>query len=137
MTEQKPLSAKQQRFVDEYLIDLNATAAYERAGYKAKGTSAGACAARLLAVASIKLAIATAMEKRNERIQITQDYVLTKIQDVVEKCSQAGLAYDPSAVLRGAELLGRHMKMFTDKFEHSGAISVTIARFGPEKAGTQ
>lgn len=133
---EKPLSAKQQRFVDEYLIDLNATQAYIRAGYKATPASANTAAPRLLADVRVQAQVKAAMEKRNERLQITQDYVLTKIQDVVEKCSQAGLAYDPGAVLRGAELLGRHMKMFTDKFEHSGAVSVTIARFGPEKAAS-
>lgn len=131
---EKPLSAKQQRFVDEYLIDLNATQAYVRAGYKASPNSAKACAARLLADANVKAAIVEGIEARDARTEITQDYVLHKIQDVIEQCSKPGLTYDPGAVLRGSELLGRHKKMFTDKFEHSGAVSVTITRFGPEKA---
>jgi phage terminase small subunit len=31
--------------------------------------------------------------------------------------------FEPMAVLKGAELLGKHLKMFTDKVEHSGTIN--------------
>ena len=44
----KSLNHRHRRFVAEYLVDLNATAAYRRAGYKARGHSAEASAARLL-----------------------------------------------------------------------------------------
>lgn len=36
----QPLTLKQQRFVEEMLVDLNATAAYRRAGYAARGNAA-------------------------------------------------------------------------------------------------
>jgi phage terminase small subunit len=45
---QKALSPKQKRFVDEYLIDTNATAAYKRAGYKCQGRAAENAASRML-----------------------------------------------------------------------------------------
>ncbi len=42
------LTAKQKTFVNEYLVDLNATAAYKRAGYTVRGNAAEANASRLL-----------------------------------------------------------------------------------------
>lgn len=71
------LTARQSRFVDEYLIDLNATQAAIRAGYSAKG--ANATAARLLANVSIQAAIQERMKKREERTEITQDRVLQEL----------------------------------------------------------
>jgi hypothetical protein len=49
------LNSKQQRFVQEYLIDLNATAAYKRAGYKCSSDAAAqAHASRLLGNAEVQ-----------------------------------------------------------------------------------
>ena len=42
------LSPKQKRFIEEFLLDLNGTAAYKRAGYDAKGHGAEVNAAKLL-----------------------------------------------------------------------------------------
>jgi hypothetical protein len=42
------------------------------------------------------------------------DYVLATIRDTVERCESSD-SYNPQAVLRGLELLGRHLAMFTDK----------------------
>lgn len=73
------LNDKQQRFVDEYLIDLNATAAYRRAGYTAKGNAAEVNAARLLRNAKVVLAVKEAMKARETRTMITQDRVLQEL----------------------------------------------------------
>jgi phage terminase small subunit len=70
------LTPKQQLFVQEYLVDLNATAAYRRAGYEARGNSAEVNASRLLSKAKIFAAIQEAFRARVERTQITQDRVL-------------------------------------------------------------
>lgn len=70
------LTAKQQRFVDEYLIDLNATQAAIRAGYSAK--TANEIGAENLAKPSIAKAIAESQTKRAERTEITQDMVLER-----------------------------------------------------------
>ena len=48
------LTPKQRRFAEEYCIDLNATAAYLRAGYTARGNSAEAAASRLLSMLRCK-----------------------------------------------------------------------------------
>lgn len=136
------LTAKQQRFVDEYLIDLNATQAAIRAGYSAK--RADAIGYENLRKPEVAAAVEAAMQDRAKRTEITQDYVLQTIVDTIERCRQAApvldmkgnavmvelrdgseapaYAFDAKAVLKGAELLGKHLKLFTDKVEHSGEI---------------
>ena len=74
------LTAKQQRFVDEYLIDLNATQAAIRAGYSPN--TASAQGARLLINVNISNAIAQAMARRSSRTGITQDRVLRELAKV-------------------------------------------------------
>lgn len=118
------LNPKQQRFIDEYLIDLNATQAAVRAGYSAR--TAEAQGSRLLSHVKVKEAVDAAIAARSARTAITADYVLTTIKDTIDRCSGLGESYQPGQVLKGAELLGKHLKMFTDKIEHTGNISVTI-----------
>lgn len=70
----KKLTAKAERFVEEYPIDLNATQAAIRAGYSKK--TARSQGQRLLTNVDIVAAIQKALEKRSERTEITQDRVL-------------------------------------------------------------
>lgn len=81
------LNEKQKQFCDEYLIDLNGTQAAIRAGYSPK--TANEQAARLLANVSIQDYIAELQNKRNKRVQITQDEVVEKIIEVANRCMQA------------------------------------------------
>lgn len=141
----KQLTPKQQRFVDEYLIDLNATQAAIRAGYSAK-TACG-IGWENLTKPDIADAIVKAQEKRTERTEITQDYVIKTIIDTIERCNQASpvldrhgdtvlgeasdgtlnpiYKYDATNVLKGSELLGKHLGMFTDKVEVSGGMAIS------------
>ncbi len=105
------LTPKQERFVAEYLVDLNATAAAERAGYEHPNKQGP----RMLVNIGIAKAIASAQAKRSVRTEITQDYVLTSIMETMEQRKGTGEHGNPNAVLKGAELLGRHLAMFTDK----------------------
>jgi phage terminase small subunit len=73
----RPLTAKQQRFVEEYLVDLNATQAAIRAGYSAK--TAEQQGARLLVNVKVKAALSEAVQARSQRTEITQDRVLREI----------------------------------------------------------
>lgn len=70
----RTLTSKQKRFVDEYLIDLNATRAAVAAGYSRR--TARQQGARLLSNVDIQNAIRSAMDGRAQRTQITQDRVL-------------------------------------------------------------
>lgn len=73
------LTPKQQMFVVEYLVDLNATKAAMRAGYSDNEKSAGVQGSRLLENVKIKAAIETAMAERGKRTEITGDTVLKRI----------------------------------------------------------
>lgn len=74
------LTPKQQLFVDEYLVDLNATQAAIRAGYSVK--NAGKIGSELLQKTRIKAAIDKAMAERSRRTGITQDRVLRELAKV-------------------------------------------------------
>lgn len=71
------LTPKQQRFVEEYLIDLNATQAAIRAGYSAK--TAHAAGSRLLTNVKVKPVIRAAMDERAKRLEISADNVLKEL----------------------------------------------------------
>lgn len=70
------LTAKQQLFVAEYLVDLNATQAYLRAGYKVSENVAAVNAQRLLRNAKIQRKLSQAMKEREKRLEVSQDRVL-------------------------------------------------------------
>ena len=129
------LTDKQQKFVEEYLVDLNATQAAIRAGYSEP--TAQQIGSENLTKPVIAEAIQKAFDERSKRTEITQDYVLNTIKDMVEKSRQIGPViieeegeevtidnlYNANAVLKGCELLGKHLKLFTEKVEHSGGLS--------------
>lgn len=92
------LTAKQRRFVDEYLVDLNATQAAIRAGYSAK--TAGQIGERLLKKVEIQEATQQRMKDRSRRTEITQDRVLQELakigfSDIRRAVSWGAAAPDP------------------------------------------
>jgi len=152
------LTDKQKTFIDEYLIDLNATQAAIRAGYS-KDT-AQQMGSENLSKPVIQSAIKDAMAERQKRTQVTSDMVIAElakiafldirdaydnegqlfnIKDMPEDVARAigGLDYTVTANdgektgvtskiklidKKGSlELLGRHLKMFTDKVDHTSA----------------
>ena len=76
MTEKK-LTAKQERFVAEYLIDLNATQAAIRSGYSVK--TAEWIGPQLLTKSHVEAAVAAAQQKRGVETNITAARVLQEI----------------------------------------------------------
>ena len=126
---------RQIKFVEEYIKSLNATDAAIKAGYSEK--TARSQGSRLLTNVDIQKAIQQAKAEREERTQITQDYVLTNIQKVIERCMQVqqvdncltqtedgelaqAFMFKEQGALKGLELLGKHLGMFKDKIEHTG-----------------
>lgn len=157
------LTPKQRRFADEYLIDLNGTAAYKRAGYKAKNDNVAAVeASKLLSNPKIAQFVQKAMDERSKEVKIDSSRVLAEIgklafADIRKVFDEQGrlrpihelpdeIAASVSSIevvtsripggepadvehtakikfwdKRGSlELLGRHLKMFTDKTEVTG-----------------
>lgn len=142
------MTARQQRFVEEYLVDLNATQAAIRAGYSPK--TANEQGARLLANVSIREAIEHARTEQQQRTQINADWVLKKLVENVERAMQAipvldhegnptgEYRYEGSVANKALELIGDHVGFFPDKKvqlsgpnggpiqnEHTGTITVT------------
>lgn len=109
------MTTKQQRFVEEYLVDLNATQAAIRAGYSAK--TAYSQGQRLLKDVEVKRAIEVGMGERSNRTGITADEV---VSGLLAEATYAGEGSSHSARVAAWAHLGRHLGMFTDKHEHSG-----------------
>lgn len=76
----RKLTDKQQRFVDEYLIDLNATQAAIRAGYSVK--TANEQGSQNLAKLSIQQVIAERMAERSRRTGVNQDRVVLELAKI-------------------------------------------------------
>ena len=139
----RPLSNKQRIFVEEYLVDLNATQAAIRAGYSER--TAYSVGQRLLKKVEIQRAVAAAQAKRARRVEITQDYVLSNLVEVVERTMQrapvldrkgeqvtaeegrAVWTFDAKSANRALELLGKHLGLFSDRVQNeiSGGLSIT------------
>lgn len=113
------LTPRQARFVAEYLVDLNATAAYKRAGYRGTGRTAENNASRLLGVAGVQEAIAAARQEQQQRTGLTADWVLAGLRREAEDCTDTGSA---SARVAAYRLIGQHLGMFRDDVN----INVTV-----------
>lgn len=73
------LTAKQDMFVKEYLIDLNATQAAIRAGYSEKTAKDIGC--ENLTKPNISKAIFIALEKRTEKVETSAEWVLERLHN--------------------------------------------------------
>lgn len=125
------MTPKQEAFVREYLVDLNATQAATRAGYSRR--TAHAIGHENLTKPEIAAAIDAAMNERAKRTEITADYVLEGIRDTIERCRGEGEAFNAAQALKGFELLGKHLKLFTEKTEIAQADGTDIASFSDEE----
>ena len=115
------MNAKQTQFVQEYLIDLNATQAAIRSGYS--GHTAQQTGSENLSKPVIQEAIQLAQDKRANKLELDADWVLGKIKtDVLRNSDEEN--YNSPNLLKGCELLGKHLKLFTDKVEHSGGVDL-------------
>ncbi len=106
------LTPKQKQFVAEYLVDLNATAAAKRAGYKDPNIGR-----QLITKNNVSDAIQAAMKQREQRTEITQDYVVGKLKAIANKkasdAPDSELKY--SSQIKAIELLGKHVGAFEPK----------------------
>jgi phage terminase small subunit len=76
------LTEKQKAFVEEYLVDLNATQAAIRAGYSQK--TARKIGNENLTKPDIQQAIAEAKKERSERTKVNADWLLKRLADEAE-----------------------------------------------------
>ncbi|KEO92120.1 hypothetical protein EH31_05485 [Erythrobacter longus] len=125
------MTPKQKAFVREYLVDLNATQAAIRAGYSKR--TAHVIGHENLKKPEIAAAIEVAMDQRTKRTEITADYVLEGIKDTIERCRGEGEAFNPAQALKGFELLGKHLKMFTNKAEVAPVVGTDLASYSEDE----
>lgn len=136
------MTAKQKRFCDEYLIDLNATQAAIRAGYSKKYANTNA--SKLLQITTIRQYIDARMAEKESELIADQDEVLKYLTSVLrgesqsevivvegvgEGCSSArtmGKAPDEKERLKAAELLGKRYGLYTDKVEQQVDMELSI-----------
>ena len=117
------LTPKQQRFVDEYLIDLNATQAAIRSGYSPK--TAYSIGDENLKKPEIKKAIEQAQQERQKRTLVTQDDV---IRGLLTEAGWQGEGSSHSARVSAWAHLGKHLNMFTDKIDHTSSDGSMTAK---------
>ena len=104
----KKLTLKQEMFVNEYLIDLNATQSAIRAGYSKKTAKDIGC--ENLAKPNIAKSIQAGANKRIKQTKIDATWVLEQSKRVYERCMQDQAPLDIDGV-----------KVGEYKFEHTGA----------------
>lgn len=98
------LTPKQQRFVEEYLVDLDASAAARRAGYSVR--TAGQVGYQLLQKTSIAESISAAQLARSQRTQVTADRVVRELARIAFADVRALFQWGPDGVklLKSADL---------------------------------
>lgn len=136
------LTAKQQRFCDEYLIDLNATQACIRAGYSKK--TAYSQGQRMLKYVEVKKYIEERMKEKENKLIATQDEVLRYLTSVLRGESEAEIVVvegtgdgfsearkmnkkpDEKERLKAGELLAKRYGLLSDKVNLLGDIDTNL-----------
>lgn len=94
------LTEKQQRFIDEYLIDLNATQAAIRAGYSVKTAKDIGC--QNLAKLNIQQAISEKMAERSKRTGVNQDRIVLELAKIAFVNAADVIDSDDATIKAGA-----------------------------------
>ena len=124
------MTPKQKRFVQEYLVDLNATQAAIRAGYKEQ--SARITASKNLARPDIQAALRVEFDDYQKRTRITGDMVVEELSKIAlakadDYYRDYGLELKVSDKIRALELLGKHLGTFTERIAIAGPDPAVVA----------
>jgi phage terminase small subunit len=103
----RPMSVLQQKFVDEYLIDLNGSKAATRAGYSAR--SSATMASRLLSYPHVAAAIDEGIEARAARARVTADRVIDEYARIAFSDMRRFVEWGPGGVTLKASDTMRHI----------------------------
>ena len=115
------LTDKQRAFVNEYLIDRNATQAAIRAGYSAK--TADRIGPKLVG----KSCVAKAVEAATKRLSIKAERsALDVVRDLQETAQEARETLNFPAAVKAYEIELKHYGGLTEKVEHSVCVASTM-----------
>ena len=106
------LSAKQDRFCQEYVVDCNATQAAIRAGYSKR--TANEQGSQLLAKLSIQNRVAELQKPICDKLELDAAYVIERLQRNEREAYEAGNLRESTRCL---ELLGKTIALFTERVE--------------------
>lgn len=137
----RKFNARQQLFIDEYLVDLNATQAAIRAGYSSR--TAYSQGSRLMKDVEIHARIEELKKTRADRLNLDAYWVLKRLMDISDRSMQAEpvmefdydaqelvptgeYEFDSSGANRSTELIGKHLGMFKETIKHEGSMNVTF-----------
>ena len=104
------LTTKQRLFVEAYLKDPNGVQSAKAAGYKGNDAQLAVIASQNLK----KLNIAEKVEERIEEAVITANEILQDVKDIAKQAER------DADRLKAYEMLGKHLKLWTDKVETTG-----------------
>ncbi len=107
------LTRRQQRFVDEYLIDLNGTQAAIRAGYSPQ--TANEIAAENLTKPSVKVAVDQAIAHRANRSHVTQDEVVLELKRIA--LADPAMAFGPDGAMLELSEMPEDIRRAISSFE--------------------
>ena len=110
------LTEKQRNFVNEYMKDMNGTAAYLRAGYDCTEEAARRAASRLLTNVDIQSEIGQRTDKMQEDSGMSVQWVLNKYKKIIENNEDV----DPAVAKGALDSVAKHYGMFKDKVEVTG-----------------
>lgn len=137
------LTAKQEMFCKEYLVDLNATQAAIRAGYSKKTAQQVGSENLLKPVIASRIQIL--FDTRADKVELNSEWVLRNLEKVANRCMQAEpvmvkgengmeesgeFKFDSSGANKSLELIGKHLKLFTDKIEQDVSFTVVRKQYG-------
>ena len=112
------LTPKQHKFVEEYMVDLNATQAAIRAGYSKK--TAGQIGEQNLKKLEIKSEIDLLRAEQSKKLEITKEGLLQDLMDI-KKSSKDNF---PPAAIKAIEVIGKWLGM--DKPDNENVIDDTL-----------
>lgn len=125
MAKKRKLSPKQERFPEEFVVDLNKTEAAKRSGYKE--SSAHYAGSDAMRVPEIRKRVQELMDARSARTEITADKVLLGLFDIADL--DIGDAYDDSGRLLNVKDMPKNVR----KAISSIKVYEEYEGFGPDR----
>jgi phage terminase small subunit len=133
------LTEKQSRFIDEYMIDLNASAAYVRAGFSSK--FANTHGFKLLQNAAIKSEIDLRKSQLAVAAKVDREFIVNEYLELIKSAKKegldgAGIIKDRSNWAKALAQLSKHLGLDEPEkkeIEHKGEVSGFQIKIIPPK----